>query len=220
MTTPPYTADRRIVLTRANSARAIVAMLAVSAVMLAIAPFFMPDSYDWIEHTTSESAGQGVTHSWIARTGFVIFGFAVILLAKLAGRRWGLAGRIAHRIFGVAIIGAAVYASMAWDGSAFIELEDQLHSWASGIVGFSFIVGVLIVLLRRPIADQRSRWYDWFAMAVALSISVAIFAAPGVAGVLQRGMFLAAYLWYLAEALKSAQTDPHSSEAMAERMAA
>jgi hypothetical protein len=57
---------------------AVLSCLTVSALALAVAPMLMPESYSWVVHTTSESAAQGVNGAWLARLGFVAFGFAVL----------------------------------------------------------------------------------------------------------------------------------------------
>jgi hypothetical protein len=67
----------------------VLACLAASAAALAVAPILMPTSYSWVAHTTSESAAQGVPGAWLARLGFVTFGFAVLAVAGLARHLWG-----------------------------------------------------------------------------------------------------------------------------------
>lgn len=220
MKAPPYTADRRIDLTPGQSTGVVLALLAGSLLLIAIAPVFVPDSYDWVKHTTSESAGQGVDNAWIARLGFVLFGFAVLILAPLAGRRWGLLGRLAHRGFGIGMILTAVFASKPWGTVPFVEFEDTLHSWASGLVGMAFIGGVTLVLLRRPIASHAAIVFDWLALMVAVVMTILVFVLDDVAGLAQRAMFLTAYVWYAMESIRSSRFEPHGSEAMAERMAA
>lgn len=66
-----------------------LACLGASVLSLALAPFLMPDSYDWLKHTTSESGAQGLSGAWLTRLGFVTFGLGVLWLSSLAGGRWG-----------------------------------------------------------------------------------------------------------------------------------
>ena len=219
MESPPFTADRTLQLSTRLHATMVLALLALSLTLVGAAAFFMPESYDWVAQTTSESAAQGVANAWIARTGFVVMGFAVIVLAPLAGRRWGLWGRLTFRTYGVSMVLTAVFSNKPWEAIAYVEFEDALHSWASSIVGFTFIAGVLVVMLRRPISDRTGRMFDWTAIAAAVGITFAIFVFSDVAGVSQRVMFLIAYVWFGSEAAKSATVDPHTPEAMARRMA-
>ena len=202
-----------------SHATLVLVLLALSMLLVGAAAFLMPDSYNWVAQTTSESAAQGVQNAWIARAGFVIMGFAVLLLASLAERRWGMWGRSVFRLYSVGMISTAVFSNKPWESVAYVEFEDTLHSWASSIVGFAFIVGVLVVMMRRPISDRAGRLFDWVAIAAAIGISVLIFTLEDVAGVSQRLMFLIAYVWFAVEAVRSARDDPHTSEAMARRMA-
>jgi hypothetical protein len=73
-------------------AAGVVICLFASAVMLGAAPKLLPADYDWIAHTTSEAAAQRVNGAWMARSGFLFFGLAVIWLAAGA-RKAGALGR-------------------------------------------------------------------------------------------------------------------------------
>jgi uncharacterized membrane protein YhaH (DUF805 family) len=184
-------------------------LLAASAILLAIAPLFMPEGYSVVEQTTSESAAQLVEGSWVARTGFLCFGFAALWLARLRRRRWGAAGTLAHRLFGVSMIATAAFASRPWDPAApWDETEDLLHSVTSFGVGLGFILGVLLVGMHRGRATGRPRWGDVVALVLVAGTQVAMTAFPDVEGLLQRAMFLIAYCWYGAEAVDSARTTP------------
>ena len=74
--------------------------MVVSVAALAVAPAFMPAGYDWVRHTTSESAAQGLAGAWVARLGFVAFGLAVLWLAAAAARSWGRGAVWMHAAFG------------------------------------------------------------------------------------------------------------------------
>ena len=67
----------------------ILCALVISATCLLLAPALMPESYSWIQHTTSESAAQGVEGAWLARLGFVTFGLGVLWLTALLRVVWG-----------------------------------------------------------------------------------------------------------------------------------
>jgi TRAP-type C4-dicarboxylate transport system permease small subunit len=62
----------------------ILALYLVAILSLALAPLLMPAGYDWVRHTTSESAAQGLDGAWLARLGFVAFGLAVLMVATAA----------------------------------------------------------------------------------------------------------------------------------------
>lgn len=192
---------------RRFTAIAVIAMLAASVTCVALAPTLMPDSYSVVEHSISESAAQGIEGVWLARTGLLLFGFAVLVLAGSAGIRWGLPARVAHRTYGVSIIGAAAFAHMPWEEIPYDKFEDFLHSVASFGVGFSFIAGVLLVTFNRTGVARGARAFDWLAILASFVIPMIMFNVTGIAGLVQRIMFAIAYVWYGWEALRSTTVD-------------
>lgn len=193
------------VLSRRAEARFVLLLLVGSVVSVLIAPLLMPASYSIVEHSISESAAQGVEGAWLARLGFLMFGLAVLLLASIAGDRWGIGGRIVHRVWGVSMIAVAVFSHMPWLDTPYDAFEDTLHSIASFAVGMSFIAGVLIVSFRRGPDSGLVRVFDWIAIGIALVVPLIMFNLTGVAGVVQRVMFAVAYLWYGFEASRIAR---------------
>ena len=90
------------------AAVAVIAVLVASAACVAIAPTLMPDSYSVLEHSVSESGAQGVPGAWLARTGFLLLGLAVLLEAQVVGTRWGPWGR---GLFGIGYLWYALEAT-------------------------------------------------------------------------------------------------------------
>lgn len=186
----------------------IVTLLVGSALLcLLVAPLVMPDSYSMVRHAVSESAGQGVEYAWVARLGFVFLGFGVLLLAGHMRSRWGRLGQAAHRVYGLSMIMAAVYAHAPWEPGPFVEFEDTLHSLAAYAVGLSFTVGVLLVWYRRERQQIAHRVFDALAVMAAIVIPMTMFNVTGVAGLVQRLMFAIGYAWYLAEVFTPAPGD-------------
>ena len=200
----PMSSDRGSVagaFRRTSQAWLVLLLLVGSLVSVVVAPLVMPASYSIVEHSISESAAQGVEGAWLARLGLLMFGLAVLLLASIVGNRWGVWGRIAHRVWGVSMIGAAVFSHMPWLDTPYDAFEDTLHSIASFAVGMSFIVGVLLVTFRRGPGSGPVRVFDWIAIGIALVVPLIMFNLTDVAGVVQRVMFAVAYAWYGLEAL-------------------
>ena len=158
--------------------------------------------YSIVEHSVSESAGQGIQGAWLARTGFLLPGFAVLIVTGMAGARWGLWGRIGHRLHGVSMIGVAAFSHLPWEEVPYDEFEDFLHSVGANLVGVSFTVGVLLVSLRRGPGHRWAQIYDGIAVG-AFVILMIMFNIDGIAGVVQRTMFGIGYLWYGMEAIRS-----------------
>jgi hypothetical protein len=182
----------------------ILAGLVGSTVALGIAPALMPDSYSWVEHTTSQSAAQGVEGAWLARLGFLLFGLTVLWLARTARRRWGVMGVTLHGAFGIAIVATATFSTRSWvAGAAFDPVEDLLHSIAATGMGFAFAIGIANVAVRRPSGSMLAWGFDVLAIAASVLLPLGMMAFTGHAGALQRLMFLIAYVWYGVEAVRS-----------------
>lgn len=177
-------------------------LLVISALALGMAPLLMPESYSWVANTTSESAAQGLPGAWLARSGFVLFGVGVIWLAFKSPGRWGRWGAATHISFGLLMVAAAVFSnSPIANGVPVDTLEDTLHSFAATLMGFAFAIGVVVVAWRRPRVPAPSRVLDVLAIIASVAIPLGMTLWPQVAGLLQRSMFLIAYLWYSKEAL-------------------
>jgi hypothetical protein len=180
----------------------VVALLVISALSLGVAPLLMPASYSPIANTTSESAAQGVEYAWIARLGFLAFGLAVLWLAAGLRRSWSRVAQWLHVAFGVLMIATAAFSHRSWvAGAQFDRVEDVLHSFTATAMGFAFSFGVLARLMQR--GRQREPWriLDAVALVAATVIPVVMARFAGLDGLIQRLMFLVAYLWYAREAL-------------------
>jgi len=181
----------------------ILSCLAGSAFVLAVAPAILPAGYSWIAHTTSEAAAQGVEGAWLSRLGFLVFGLAVLWLAGIARGEWGWTASFLHSGFGILMVAAAVFSARAWDAAVpFDPVEDVLHSVAATAMGFAFALGVFALVVRRVRMRAPVRWLDLSAIAASIVIPTAMIFAEGIAGVLQRGMFLVAYTWYGLETVR------------------
>lgn len=175
----------------------LVALYAVSVVSLALAPLLMPEGYSWISNTTSESAAQGIAGAWVARLGFLAFGFAVLGSVAVSAW-WGLGARCAHAGFGVCMIGAAAFSTRYPDPSMpYVEVEDLIHSVAATVMGFFFAAGVAMVAYRWIRAEGRVRIVDVVALIASVAVPVAMSSWSDGAGLLQRIMFAVAYVWYV-----------------------
>ncbi len=177
-----------------------------------LAPLAMPDSYSWVELGLSEAAAQGVDGAWVARSGFLLFGFAVLWLVRNRGERWPLPAVVFHCAFGVSMIAVSTFSHRSWDEAAsFVASEDRLHSVFASIGGVGFIGGVLCVLIGRSARTVRNSWPDAVALAVALAVPLMM--STTVWGALQRLMFLTAACWYGREALRESAVSLNSASA-------
>jgi putative copper export protein len=189
---------------RTTGPAVVLTGLAASAVALATAPALMPPGYSWVSHTTSESAAQGVQGAWLARIGFVLLGLSVVLLAMIRRQRWGPWATALHASFGALLIAVAAFSHRPWmAGEDFDRVEDILHSIAATAMGFAFVGGVVVTALMRSRGDAWPRAFDIMAVAASVAIPLGMAARPDIEGVLQRLMFVVAYAWYAAEAVRA-----------------
>ena len=187
----------------APARRAVLLLLALSATALACAPLFLPESYSWVAQTTSESAAQGLQGAWVARLGFLLFGFGVLWLSRLSRDAWGIWGFVLLGCFGVMMVGTAAFSHRPWlPGAPFDPIEDLLHSVTATVMGFAFAAGVVAVGLGRSRAGALRRAFDLAAVAASVLLPIAMGLSTTHTGLLQRTMFLIAYLWYAGEALR------------------
>lgn len=191
----------------------VMFLLVGALVLLGVAPLAMPESYSWVEHGTSESGAQGVDGAWVARMGFILYGLAVVWLVRLRAAVWGPLASLLHLAFGVSMFGVAAFSTKPWeDDAAYVESEDLLHSVFAGTIGFSFIAGVVTVMIVRRHRTVRAASPDLVALVIALVVPLLM--SSSAWGVLQRLMFLTAGAWYGREAwLSLNRTDRHCHQA-------
>ena len=180
---------------------AIPVLLVLSATALSLAPLLMPDSYSWLSNFISESAAQGVRGAWLARLGFLTFGFAVVWLAIVRRSRWARGAYWSHLAFGVLMISTAAFSHRPWLAQApFDAFEDFLHSVTATGMGFAFALGVLFRLLQRSERTVRAMLFDCCAIVASVALPLSGEVWPAVAGLAQRLLFVIAYVWYAREA--------------------
>lgn len=180
----------------------VLVLFGASAVALAVAPAALDESYSWVEHTTSQAGAQGVAGAWVARMGFVLFGLAVIWLSHGRARTWRQPAAALHVAFGVCLVAVAAFSLRSWQpGAPFDRTEDLLHSVSATAMGFAFALGVAAAAWW-PGRPTKIRVLDVVAVVASIVIPLAMSAAAGYAGALQRAMFAIAYLWYAREAVE------------------
>ena len=190
------------------SAGLVLVMLVASALMLAVCGDAVDGTYDWRRHTTSEAAGQGVRGAWVARTGFLLFGVAVLTLTSGRARPWKRLPTLAHTVFGLCFLAVAAFSARSWDRTVpYDPTEDTLHSVGATLMGFAFAFGVATVAADRVEDNARPQPLDFIAVAASVAIPLGMIRYESSAGLLQRLMFLVAYVWFAREAW-SALVDP------------
>lgn len=180
----------------------IIMLLALSAISILIAPLIMPAGYSWSTNFISESAAQNLDGAWVARMGFLFFGFAVLWLTISLRFYWAIGTYWFHMVFGLLMVSTAAFSHRPWLTTIpFDPIEDFLHSLTANAMGIAFALGVTIRLLQRKKNDYSQRRVDALAIAAAIILPIHGMFWPSAAGVSQRLMFIVAYLWYGNESL-------------------
>lgn len=185
----------------------VVGLLLASFLALLLAPTQMPASYDWLQHTTSESGSQGIAGAWLARLGFLLFGLAVLAETAVLHKIWPFPVRIFLGAFGVFMTAVAAFSTRPWlPDLPFDPVEDWLHSFAASGMGFAFALGVGVRWWGRP-WQAKMRGVDLVVVGTAVFIPLAMSLLPNWDGLLQRLMFTIAYLWYGLELVATVHLD-------------
>jgi sulfite exporter TauE/SafE len=185
----------------------IISMLIASAISIGVSPSLIPESYSWLTHSISESAAQGLTWAWVTRSGFLLFGFAVLWLTLSYRSYWGRTAYYFHLMFGLFMVATAAYSHKPWlISEPYDVIEDLLHSITSTGMGFAFALGVLSRLLQRQHNQHENKALDIMAILASFLLPILSIQLTAYGGLLQRAMFVIAYIWYGNEALKLSQT--------------
>jgi hypothetical protein len=111
------------------------------------------------------------------------------------------------------MIATAAFSHRSWvPGAPFDRVEDALHSFTATAMGFAFSLGVLARLVQRGSRGESGRVFDAVALAAATVIPLTMASFGGLDGVIQRFMFLLAYIWYAREALLLRQLAREASD--------
>ena len=173
-----------------------VGILAIAAAML-VGPLLAPPEFDWVLHSTSEQAGQGMTGAWLMRLGFVAYGISVVVAALTGGRSrpWVNTALI---VFGLGLVATAMWSNASIrPGFASDMQEDWIHSLASGLVGTAFAAACAARIFAP--GGSLGHMKAWIGLVVAVAIPLAMTQFPEARGLLQRVMFGYSFLFLLDE---------------------
>jgi Protein of unknown function (DUF998) len=193
---------------RGSAAVLAIWLWCLSMLAVGFAPLLMPDSYSWVEHTISESAGQGVQGAWMARSGLYLAALAMLTLAGVAGERWGFWGRSALRLYAFGLIAAAIFSRAPWTDVPYDHFEGYLHTISVFWAGVGFALGVLLVRGRRGPGPRWVRASDLTVFLITLVVPVLMLIFRDQEGLLQRFLALAGYIWVIAEATRVGRNRP------------
>lgn len=180
----------------------MIPLLALSALLVILAAYVMPDGYSWRFHSISESAAQRQQSGWIARLSFLCFGAAVLVLSLSMRGLWPRLTYWSNLVFAASMFGAAAFSHSPWaPGETADQFEDFLHSICASGMGFAFCVGVAARFAHRGSRVNMGRSLDTLALVVATLLPIVMASASSLGGLVQRIMFAVAYIWFGREAL-------------------
>jgi len=175
----------------------VVSGIAVMILAILIGPIFSPPEFSWLQHSTSEQAGQQLAGAWIMRVGFVGYGLSTLLATLIEWPKRPFV-RAALALFGLGLIGTAVWSNASILPNAPSDMyEDWLHSVASGIVGTAFAVACGARLFA-PDGSRRDI-LAWFGLVISVAFPLAMGAWPDVKGLVQRTMFAISFVFVARE---------------------
>lgn len=165
------------------------------------AHFFAPPGYTWTRNTISDIASQGHTRKWIMQAGFI--GFGILLAGGLVLKSFTM-GRINPAdililIYGLSVLVTGFFCEAPIDKSLAYSVRDaKLHSLFATVGGFSLSLGILWYLLAAASAPERILHLVFLVLITGLSMLFGV-AEKGTffigQGVVQRIMYLAAFIW-------------------------
>jgi hypothetical protein len=190
----------------------VLLLLLLSAISVLAAALAMPAAYSWRVHSISESAAQGLQNAWIARLAFICFGSAVFVLSLAMRKTWARTAYWMHLVFAGSMFGTAAFSHKPWmPGVPIDQFEDLLHSVTATGMGFAFCIGVIARFAQRGRNELLRRALDLLALILATVMPIVLATSSTDGGLVQRAMFVVAYVWYGAEALSLRSSQPSST---------
>lgn len=163
-------------------------------IVIFLLPYYSAEGYSVIKNTTSQLGAQNSPKAWIMNTVFFLMGTVCILEGCLRLRNFWFQKAVLG-IFGLALIMAAFFQHAPITDGPFNHLEDQLHSIAATLVGFSFTALAFSAVF--VVRFVLSRILAFSAGCISVVLSILMFSLPDYTGILQRLMFILAFAWLI-----------------------
>lgn len=179
-----------------------ISAMTVSALIIAFWPTTLPDSYSLVEHTISESGGQGVDGAWVLHLGVMIVGAAVALIWLLGQGIWSRGASFSMAGYVAAVVLAAVIVDEPWFDAVHDTTEAFLHTAAVVISGVAFCLGVLLIGHGRNPGSAWSRRHDFLVILVIAITPILMIVAEPYDGLIQRTAVVFGFSWLYAESLR------------------
>jgi hypothetical membrane protein len=178
--------------------------VAYFVVVIVLAHFFVPPTYDWTQNTISDLAAQGHVYKWIMQLGFI--GFGLILTAGVVvhfRRNTKLYFLFFVAVYGLSIFITGFFCAAAIDPSIpYSVSEAQTHSMFATIAGISMSLGIMWQVVVS--SNSRDRWTRLAFLLLVMGISGLFGLAENHIlvldkGIVQRALYLVGLMWLVYE---------------------
>jgi len=165
---------------------------------LVLAHLFADGAYRWQVNSISQLAAQGYEKAWIMRAGFIGFG---VLIQVTGVRRIGMARKywlreILIMLYGLTILLSGFFSAEPFlPGTPYSQQEAQYHGAFATAAGIALTAAILVYAVTDT-PNQRKIGHA-VGLGLVMLFSLLFGLLPGVAGVMQRLLWVAGFSWLL-----------------------
>jgi hypothetical protein len=176
--------------------RAPTVAVALMLLVLVVAHFVVPPTYNYRVHSISDLGAQGYDKSWIMRLGFIGFGgilaAGAMVRVTAAGELWLMHALIG--IYAILVLLTGLLSTKPFEGGiAYRKWMADWHSYFAIGAGIAFSGGLVVAGILDPVYDRKVMHFGTLLFVVALSMLFGLM--PSVKGYMQRLMYLGAFSW-------------------------
>jgi hypothetical membrane protein len=180
--------------------------------VIVVAHFLTPDSYDWTQNTISDLGAQSYDNAWIMRLGFIGFGIllnAGMVLKCLAARRIRIADGLIM-LYGLSVLLTGIFSVMPFvHNIPYSETQDMLHTVFAQVAGIAFSLSIVTHIISARTGRMQGVQIGAFLLVVGISLAVALTDGSPDAfptGIAQRLLWLISFVWLLNTVWRSTAT--------------
>lgn len=174
---------------------ALIAATGWLVLVMLLLPLWSFEGYSVVEHTTSHLGAQGSPNAWVMNATFLVVGVA----GQFAG--WRKLGShplalLLLSLFAISLVLTGLYRhAPVIEGVEANDFEDRRHSLFATTTGIGFVAFAVSMAFISRVSRDRAIAAVVAGAATLLSLAMAVW--PDLAGLLQRAMFLMAFVWLI-----------------------
>ncbi|NOK58016.1 MAG: hypothetical protein GFH27_549287n320 [Chloroflexi bacterium AL-W] len=167
-------------------------------IIIGVAQFIAPPTYNWTQNTVSELAAQGYEHKWLMQIGFIGFGLMLSITA-LSNLRWHIFAflrEIPLAVYALGIGLSGIFCTAPFrDGVLFSSAEAQLHSNFATLAGAAFSITLTAHMFTD--SSMRRKWLHLIALVCTITIAIIFGMSEQNIGIIQRSLYLVGFTWII-----------------------